>query len=165
MKTIVGFCFTEQPIKHLTEIGFVFQRNDELTLKGYREFICLLPENRGTGHSLEIREILNEEIYFQFQTQKNFNPFENENSALCTLVSQPHLIQNVQGLLDANMEEGDLKNYLSIRKIHPLWAVWLKCADFSILQKSVTTEKLISWRGQPAMVISMGESCYDLVVT
>lgn len=164
MKTIVGFCFTEQPLKHLAEMGLLFQRGESYEARGYREFLYPLSPHLGLDVNLEIREILNEDIYFTYQDKKNFESFEYQNP---TLLSQPQFspVEYVQGYINSNIENSPLKDQLNYRKPHSLWAVWIKSENFENILAHAKDEKLIIWRNQPALLISMGQSCYDLLIT
>lgn len=165
IKTVVGFSFTDYPVNHLQKMGFLLRRNDGTLKRGYREFICFLPDNAGLGLSFEIREILEEELYFSFVEKKDFSPFITENAASFIESSQLNSVSSIQEILDASMPDGDLKIFLEIKKKYPLWALRLKCDDFNIFRSLAESEKKVSWQGHEAILIQLGESCFDLLIT
>lgn len=170
LKTVVGFAFTENPLQRLMAGGFTFQCNERLAY-GYREFICPLSAQLGSGLSIEIREIIDEVAYFKIQAEirngneKIFSPFINENSELINEIQHPNSIYFVESVLGEEMQEGELKDYLKIRKQYPIWALWLKCHDLEIFNKQVKPDKYFYWQNHNAALIHLGQSCFDLIVT
>ena len=162
IKTAVGFIFTEQPVHQLTELGFSLRRNDDTLKFGYREFLCLFAE---ANMGFELREVLDEDLYFKFDPRGKFAPFEYEKAAVPGPTVHANTVYELHQVLDERMENGDLKKIIKIRKSHPLWALWLRCEKFDYFMKDTAGLRQVEWRGREAVLITLGQSCFDLVIT
>lgn len=168
LKTVVGFTFTENPLQRLIADGFMFQSDETSLVNGYRKFICPLSAQLGSGLSIEIREVIDETVYFKIHNENqnnNFSPFVNENSELINEIKHPNSIYFAESILGEEMQEGELKDYLKIRKQYPIWALWLKCYDFELFNRRAKPDKYFHWKNQNAALIHLGQSCFDLIVT
>lgn len=168
MKMVVGFSFTDYPVQYLIEMGFLFQCNEFNRERGYRECLCTFLPHLGSGLSIEIREILEEDVYTQFHKQKNFSPFEYENTTFPTdkiIQQHPNSVYCVQGILTEDMEPGELKDYFKYKKPYPLWALWLKCKDINNFSTVLKSEKTFLWQKKKAILLHLGQSCFDLLIT
>lgn len=164
MKTLVGYSFTEAPIQRLKQAGFDLVRNDETLEKGYREFIIPFSESIGLGLSLEFREILDEELYFQFQNKREFDPHESESKKNNLKFNHANDVRSIAAIYGENLPEGELKDYLKLRKVHSLWLVILKCqSDYFFKNKSVV-DRYFNWNEREAALIHLGQSCFDLLI-
>ena len=161
----MGFSFTDNPAQHLNELGFSFHCDESSLASGYKSFLFPFLTGAGIDRSIEIREVLDEEAYFQFQKRRSFSPFESENASGLREWQHPNSAYCIQAVLDNQMQQCELKDYLQIRKKYPLWALWLKCADFELFGSYTKSEKNIIWQNQPAVLIHLGQSCFDLVIT
>lgn len=189
MKTLVGFSFTECMIQHLETTGLHFIKNN-LTLKnGYVEYLCLLDtelENfQGLKiQGLEIREVHDEVLYFSskdnsqkndpkyyqetYKEKRDFTPFEHEFPSdyhvpprNMTLNPEFKLIS----ILNESMAESELKLFLKLRKNHSLWALELQCPHFQNFIEQHPNELLFQWKNKPAVLIHLGSTCFDLLIT
>lgn len=153
--------------------GFTFHSDETSLVYGYRKFICPLSAQLGMALSIEIREIIDETAYFKNQAKiqntnqnnNNFKPFINENSDLIDEVQHPNSIYFAESILGEEMQDGELKDYLKIRKQYPIWALWLKCHDFELFKRLAKPVKYFLWQNQEAALIHLGQSCFDLIVT
>lgn len=165
MKTVVGFTFTDNPLRRLSNAGFLFHRNEASLVNGYREFLCPLARNLGGGQSIEIREVIDEISYLKFQGKNNFCPFESESSNDYSEIKNPNTIYFTEGIIGEEIEDGELKDYLKIRKQYPIWALWLKCLDAEKFNTQVVPDRHFKFHNEKAALIHLGQSCYDLIVT
>lgn len=162
MKVALGFAVTDEPIHYLEQKGFSFVRrfeNDDF----HAYTISFLD-----GQGFEIRQIANEDDYLQNQKAKNFEPFETEIEFDLSKNSS-HQKNTVSRYIKALNESDDLpekvKTYLRIRKRFDLWAIWLQCEDPKLFEQLAKPDLVFDWNGRPAMLIHLGPSCYDLIVT
>lgn len=165
MKTVVGVVFTDHPVLHLESLGFLLKKVDESEKLGYRGFVCHLSSNHGLKYNFEIREVLDEDLYYSFNKKNNFAPFIMDNTIFPEKVSHPNTVESVEEILNDSMAPSDLSHFLSIKKRHPLWALRLKCKDLSTFEKFAPHEMKIQWENKSAFVVHLGQSCFDLVVT
>lgn len=164
MKTVVGYSFTETPMQRLKQSGFDLIRNDETLNHGYREFLVPLSESSGLGFSLEFREVLDEDLYFRFQNKREFIPHESELEKPFLNTSHPNKVESVAAIYGDNLPDGELKDFLKLRKAHPLWLVVLKCRGDFFLNNKTTIDHYFNWNNQEAALIHLGQSCFDLLI-
>ena len=170
MKTVVGFSFTDSPVQHLTDLGFSFHGYEETLKYGYREFSCCFESlNKQSSDPLlhlEIREVIDEVVYFKFQSQKNFSPFIAEKNSLNKIDQHLNGAIGVEEVLFSDIENSEMKKYFLLKKKYPLWAVWLKCRDLKKFENYDSDFfEVVEWRNQKALLIPMGPLCYDLLIT
>lgn len=161
MNTLVGFTFTETPIQRLKNAGFSIYQNDETLKYGYREFLCPFQD----ALNLEFREIIDENAYFDFQKKRDLSPFETTNTKIISDVRHDNSVMAFGAFFGAELPDGELKDYLKIRKTHSIWLAWLKCGDFSRFKNLAKPDHLFDFKGQPAALIHLGQSCFDILVT
>lgn len=169
MRTLVGFSFTESVIEELTYYGFKFIKNETTISKGYYQYLYLLEPNEEKIAALEIREIIDEVLYFSDSANKNFSPFINEFDAgplnLPQFVEHTNTVYKIKSILTDRMTDGSLQLFLQLRKVHPLWAVELECRDFQKFIEIVKPERYFDWHNKKAILIHLGTSCCDLLIT
>lgn len=168
MKIVTGYIFTDSAVQDLRNAGFRTSGDDDArTLdrtidSGYRDFDFPL-SSEGLGWSFRLREVIDEESYFLHRATKNFSPFVEE-VALSYQMTHLNSVTHMMALLDKNMDEGELKDFLQIRKHYPIWAIHLKCADFTKF-RSISGLKFFQFAGAPAAVIHLSTSCFDIVIS
>lgn len=165
MKSIVGVVFTDHPIKHLENIGFILNQRNDTEVFGYREFICHFLPGQGLNDCFEIREVLDENLYFNFCKKENFAPFISENSSFLKPVVHPNSVYCIEEILTESMPSCELSHYLSVKKRHPLWALKLKCNNLQTFAQCASEEKKVIWKNQDCFLTQLGPSCFDLVIS
>lgn len=164
MKTVVGYSFTETPIHRLKQSGFDLIQDNQTLVNGYREFIIPLSETTGLGVSLEFREILDEDLYFRFQKKREFVPHESESKKRDLKFNHPNHVETVLAVYGDNLPEGELKDFLKLRKSHPLWLVVLKSHGDYFIKNKLAVDHYFKWNNQEAALIHLGQSCFDLLI-
>ena len=165
LKTFVGYVFTDHPIRYLSELGFTLKSSDETLKNGYRQHLCFLSPDDGLGLSIEIREILDENLYFQFDPKKKFAPFEKESTARYIQTDHPNSAYCVYKIINEHLENGELKHFLKIRKLHPTWALWIKCKNIIYFEDKMNDVKKVKLQNHDALLIRLGETCFDLLIS
>ncbi len=195
MKTLVGFSFTESMIQHLESTGLHFIKNNLTLKNGYVEYLCLLDSELENFQGLkiqglEIREVHDEVLYFsskdnfsdidnslergpknypeKYQEKRDFAPFEHEFPSDYQVPPQSQTLNpkfKLKSILNESMEESELKLFLKLRKNHSLWALELQCTHFQNIIEQNPTELLFQWKNKPAVLIHLGSSCFDLLIT
>lgn len=165
MKTIVGFTFTETLIDELTRSGFKFIRNDSTLKNGYYEYLCILNPIADLPQALEIREVVDEVVYFANKNKKDFSPFISELPLDIPAAIHENTVYQVKNILDESMIDGELKFFLKIRKTHSIWALEIGCKDLNKFMKLADSALTFNWNNKKAALIHLGTSCFDLLVT
>lgn len=163
MKTIVGFTFTETLIEELTRSGFKYIRNDSTLKNGYYEYVCVLNPNADMPQALEIREVVDEVVYFANTNKKDFSPFISDLPLTTLATTQENTVYQVKNIIDESMIDGELKFFLKIRKTHSIWALELSCKDLNKFMK-LADSLIFNWNNKKAALIHLGTSCFDLLV-
>lgn len=165
MELAVGYVFTSSLIEDLQQRGF------ELTgvnsIPGCHRFVCKLAGD-GVLSGFELREVLEEELYFKGREPKDFHPFVDKNSKIPNggFAEQPNSVVKFRKCLWLDqMESNDLKQYLSIRKVFGLCALWLECTDWERFQRMAKPDRIFMWNETNAGLIHLGPSSFDLVIT
>lgn len=164
VKTVVGYSFTDKPIQRLRQAGFSLIQNDHTLNKGYREFVIPLADSLGLGMSLEIREVLDEELYFAFQKKREFVPFVSERQDQFSKTEHLNKSICINAIYDQNLPDSDLKSFLKIRKIHPIRLVIIKCKEDFFKQNPNLADQSFKWNHKEAALIHLGQNCYDLLM-
>lgn len=165
MKTVVGFALTQTPMNRLRNQGFYLHENESTLEHGYREFIIPFSPTAGTGHSIEFRELVDEDLYFKFQQKRDLSPFESENKHIVGDFIHPNQVYCMAGIFGADMPECELKEYLKIRKPHSIWVLWLKCKKWNDFEIAASPDLFFRWQNGEAALIHLGQSCFDLLIT
>ncbi|MCB0370371.1 MAG: hypothetical protein KDD45_13340 [Bdellovibrionales bacterium] len=168
MKTLVGFTFTEIILKQLSNAGFNFIRSDSTLNKGYYQNLLLFASHSDEVQALEIREVIDENLYFQNQTKKDFAPFVTDldfDSHLSCI--HPNSVYQINRQLQEQdfTDASKLHVFLKLRKLHPIWAIQLSCHQFEKIKTLSHSEFIFSWQENEALLIHLGTSCFDLLVT
>jgi hypothetical protein len=162
VKNYVGFVFTDAPLKDLVERGFAFQQVELGADKGYRSFVCRFPN----ATQFELREILDEQSYLASFRVDHFQPFIEELALPAVQASQnENSVSEILGNLSSlNLNSGELRSYLDIRKSFPLWAVEMKCEDFSLFCQRARPDRIFHSEGRSLALIHLGPNCFDLII-
>lgn len=165
MELAVGFVFTSSLIEDLQQRGFALATLN--SIPGCHRFVCRLAGD-GVLSGFELREVLEEELYFKGRETKDFHPFVDK----CLEIPKGNFAEQFNSVVNFRkclwldqMESSDLKQYLSIRKVFGLCALWLECADWERFQATAKPDRIFMWNETKAGLIHLGPSSFDLVVT
>ncbi len=164
MKFYVGYAFTEEPIHQLRQYGFDFFSADLSESHGYREFNCVLENNK----TLQIREILDEDIYLKKFNIEHFTPFEINLDILLPISKNSNGVYACLGMDEKNLDPEILHDVLSclkLRKPFALKFVSLITNNFSLFEKQGQSDRIFESSKKKAALLHLGPSCYDFVVT
>lgn len=165
MRVLIGHIFTEGPIKLLKECGLHLQKDDSKTEKGYNTFYCFLNAGETKQIRLEIREVLDENLYLQSEEKKDFKPFEMELDFKSVSSEQSNLNFKFIQLLTEATCDGDIKNYFQIKKKYSMWGIQLKSENFQLRKELINPSKTFTVNGDEIVVIHLGESCFDFAIS
>lgn len=156
----VGYVFTDSLIKALIKFGFSFAKKETPLDSGYISF--QLPLQNGT---LEIREILDEDLYCTFSKKKNLLPFFESTSD----TDPPRECSNTVFSMRSIITQHDLKNkelipYFRIRKESDFAAVLLEAKSLDILIATKRIDQIFEFEGKKTALIHLNPACFDLLV-
>lgn len=156
----VGYVFTDSLIKALNKFGFAFTKTETPANSGYASF--QLPLENGV---LEIREILDEDLYCAYSQKKNLLPFFEQ--AQTTEPSRE--CANTVFSFKAAITQHDLKNkeliqYFKIRKESDFAAVLLEARSLDSLLATKRVDQIFDFEGKKTALIHLNPACFDLLV-
>jgi hypothetical protein len=156
----VGYVFTDSLIKALTKFGFAFAKKETPANSGYASY--QLPLQNGT---LEIREILDEDLYCTFAQKKNLLPFFESTQ----ITEAPRECSNTVFSLKEIITQHDLKNkelipYFKIRKESDFAAVLLEAKSLDSLIATKRVDQIFDFEGKKTALIHLNPACFDLLV-
>lgn len=163
MKIFTGYAFTEEPILHLKEKGFVFHKIENTEKHGYQSYVAAFANDVG----FEIREILEEEEYLKFNPVKSFKPTQTTQNIQIPVQKHLNTVISFLGLVDTETTTNynEITNYFKIRKASNLWALRLECQNFKLFNDVSKPDRTFDLNGQTAALIHLGPNCFDLLVT
>lgn len=164
MGTYINYIFTQEPIKELSDRGFMIQSIDRSEDEGYISWQIIFQNDV----VYELREILDEDIYLQKYKIKRFEPRFVSEKPLLTFPAVTHP-NGILGLVDPSenarvLEEGPLRDYLKWRKPSLLKGLTFECRDLNYLNQVAHPEKKFSINEGSYSLIHLGPNCIDLIV-
>lgn len=162
MNAFVGFVFTETPLVDLEHRGFSFRRDESSMPLGFRSFRFAF----GDGTQFEIREILDERLYLKTFQVEHFEPFVGPSDGPAPVVDSANTVEGFCHLINSqSIEPSELRTFLEIRKVFPIWALWLRCRDFAKFCQVARPDRIFQWKGRSMALIHLGPNCFDLLVS
>lgn len=156
----IGYAFTAEPVINLSKRGFAFHLNPKI--QGCKDQLVIFNDFKG----FSIREVVDEGEYFKLNSVKNFNPVVISNNPEGIFIEHSNTASQIlKHLTEQNLESGDLKSYLAIRKRFEIWALHLGCIDFRKFVEVAKPDRIFSLNNNDAALIHLGPNCFDLVVT
>lgn len=169
MELAVGYVFTPSLIADLSRRGFVFEQLN--SIPGCHRFVCFLDSSNGTLGGFELREVVDEDLYFQGRQVRDFHPFLFVDPDLGGLNPRPSKEQKnsafrIRSVMLLNeLPAGELRQFLKIRKNFMLCALWLECGEWEPFLERAKPDKIFTHEKRQCSLIHLGPSCFDLVVT
>lgn len=157
MNCYLGYIFTEGPIIDLESRGFVLQKDNSNLQHGFRSFFLAL----GDSECIELREILDEDIYLRKYQLKYFEPTRLNMESRDLLMSD---FEFHKAIYKGDINSPDLSRYFAIRKEFPLWAIFVKNRNYDEFKKNVRADKIINDFGSEALLVHLGPNCFDIIV-
>lgn len=169
VKTYVGFIFTLFPIENLRQRGFQFEKHENHLTQGYRTFTLHLLDLDCRPTEIQLRQIVDENLYLEFHKVKHFQPYWIEDLSPLKLTTKIRIQENSVHTLEGNLgpqniTDGDLKIYFHLRKPFDLWALWLQCQNFLTFETKAKPDHLFNYEGKQVGLIHLGPSCFDLLI-
>lgn len=160
MGSVTGFLFSQASIEELIERGFDFI--EDPAPEGFRIFKVILNDSEG----FQFHVISDENLYRQSHPVEHFAPFLSEFSPSGGSKKQGNTVYRLEEILtEKNLADGDLYNYLRIRKLGGVWALHLNCENFEVFCQRAKPDKFYDLHGKPAALIHLGPSSFDLLIT
>ena len=163
MKIFVGYIFTETPIANLRQRGFDFLKEETNHIRGYRAFKLKL-----SGGVIELREVIDEDIYFKFNHKKSFEPFVENclDSQTSKLSENKNSVESVvQSYTLDQIETQELHDYLRLRKeFTGLVALGLCAKDVQVFNKVANPDKQFVLDKNQVSLIHTGPNCFDFII-
>lgn len=163
MKIFVGFAFTNEPVSELRSRGFTVETTSGEPSQGYIAHYLKFT----SAMLVEIRQIIDEDLYLEHHSIKHFAPFTQESSSILSGESvHPNGVFAIeQDYSEKNIPDSQLCTFFQIRKQFSPWALLLECKDLKIFQKVARPDRMFQMaNGEFNALIHLGPNCFDFLV-
>lgn len=161
---IIGIDFTTGVIDRLRGRGFAVSEILEDT-HGFRAYFVTLEDPSQQFGGLEFHVVTDEEAYLKYHGRANFHPFVKEIPSASGEVLHENTVYLLEGVLTNDSQHSrELGIYLGLKKGFNLACVVVRCRDFQKFCALAKPDALYTYQEQPAALIHLGPSCYDILV-
>lgn len=166
------FIFSDFLIDHLTSHGFQVQKN--IQTNGITE--SLLPFQNSYLKYLEVideRELSSKKEALAPQVQPLINksvlmdkPHPNSCFQISGIYMNPDKEQPFQKNIKIikALDSDELYNFFILRKIYPLWAIFIQCEDLKKFNQHAKPDKIVHLRGKEFYLMKQNDIGWDLLI-